>query len=353
MKTPLCLLWITLLMMELAWAQKPDSKVFTYQNPISNGITNGIRDAQIYQENGMYYLIGTAPEFWTGPNPGVRIFSSKDLLNWKSDGLLIDRSKLDSSVWYFDRFWAPELQKIKGKYYLTFNCRNEQEKYKHSHGCGVAVADNLMGPYKVVTETKPLTGGNDLTLFEDTNGKVYAFWNGAKKMFVCEINLKNMTLIGEPALIFTPDAGTWDAIGIEGPYCVKRDGQYYLFYSSWSRGYEIGYATASSPLGRWTKYAKNPIYGAQDKNTCEKNNLPFTDNPNGAFKAVGHNEIWKGPDGRLWISCHGILREPNAQPYLVIDPIDFVNGEIKATGPTSTRQTVPLPVVMGNKKAKK
>lgn len=94
---------------------------FTYTNPISSGIDGGIRDAQIFVEGDFYYLIGTSPPFWGGPNPGVRIFSSKDILNWKFEKLLISRSDMDSSVWHFDRFWAPEIHKINSKYYLLFN----------------------------------------------------------------------------------------------------------------------------------------------------------------------------------------------------------------------------------------
>lgn len=37
-------------------------------------------------------------------NPGIKIYSSDDLLNWKFEKLLIDRSKLDTTVWYLDRF---------------------------------------------------------------------------------------------------------------------------------------------------------------------------------------------------------------------------------------------------------
>jgi hypothetical protein len=58
----------------------------------------------------------------------------------------------------------------------------------------------------------------------------------------------------------------WDAIGIEGAYIIKRQNIYYLFYFSWTRWYEIGYATAPSITGPWTKAGNNPFYGFILKN---------------------------------------------------------------------------------------
>lgn len=317
------------------------NKFFSYTNPITNGIEGGIRDAQVFFDNGKYYMTGTSAPFWEGANPGVKLYSSDDLLNWKFEKLLIDRAKLDPSVWYYDRFWAPEIHKIKQKYYLLFNSRNQSERYKHSHGTAVAVADQLTGPYRILSEKKPFTGGNDLSFFEDTNGKVYAYWNGAKVMNAAEVDMGDMSIIGKPTQIFTPDPGTWDQIGIEGPYMFKRDGIYYLMYSSWTRGYEIGYATSRSPLGPFVKYINNPVYGAQSKEACQKAGLPFTGDINSPFRAVGHNEVFKGPDGRLWLSAHGIV--DGKDPSLVIDPIDFdPHGNIIAINPSYTTQTIKI-----------
>jgi xylan 1,4-beta-xylosidase len=326
-------------------AQKKD--LFEYQNPIRNGITNGMRDCQVFQDGGKYYLTGTSYPFWyrnNQKNPGVKIYSSDDLLNWKFEKLLIDRSKLDTTVWYLDRFWAPEIHKIQGKYYLSFNCVNQStvnHRVESLHS-GVAMADDLLGDYKVITHDEPLLKGNDLTLYEDDDGKVYAFNNHSKTIFVSEMDMGNVKAKGEPKACITAgtlENGDWDGISIEGAYCIKNEGQYYLFYSSWSRGYEIGYATADNPLGPWIKYEGNPVYGAQLKQTCEKNNLEFTGDPDSPWGAVGHNEVFTGPDGRLWISCHGISKEDRV-PFLVIDPIDFVDGVIKINGPTYTKQSI-------------
>ena len=322
-------------------------RYFTWKNPIRSGIPGGIRDAQIVKDNDTYYLIGGCPPFWLrdGHSPGIRLLSSKDILNWKVEGMLIERVKLDSSVWFYDRWWAPEIHKINEKYYLLFNCNNSTKTHAHPHGTAVAVSEQITGPYSILTYDEPFAFGNDLTFFQDDDSTVYAFWNGSKRMFAARVDMERMQPVfpdgqDSPQIIFRTSPDTWDSIGIEGPYCIKHEGIYYLFYSSWSRGYEIGYATAEHPLGPWTKYNGNPVYGAQNPAVCERNGLPYTGNPENPFRAVGHNEIWIGPDGRLWISCHGILKEGNTTPSLVIDPIWFENGEIKTNGTTWTEQRV-------------
>jgi len=66
-------------------------------------------------------------------------------------------------------------------------------------------------------------------------------------------------------------AGSWDELDVEGPKVVRgtRDWatklpRYHLFYHGYGtlaglRRYRIGVASASSPLGPWTKYAGNPV----------------------------------------------------------------------------------------------
>jgi len=339
---------------------------FTCRNPISEGLnSHGIRDCQVFREGGRWYLVGTEV-----PNPewgkrGVVLYGSDDLLRWQEEAFLIHRPRLPKDVWYRDRWWAPEIHRIGGRFYLLFNCRNETSDQPHPHGCGVAVAGELKGPYRVLTENEPFASGNDLTFFEDKDGKVFAFWNGEQRMFAAEVDMARMKPKGEPRIIFRPDTNTWDQVGVEAPWCIKRGGTYYLFYSSWSRGYEVGCATAKHPLGPWTKFPGNPIYGGQSKATCEKNGLPYTGDPASPFVAAGHNQTFTGPDGRLWLSCHAIagpqemlrsiksaglsddgvenrdraLRSGDA--FLCIDPIEFdADGNIRAMKPTWRAQTV-------------
>lgn len=315
---------------------------FNYQNP---NPALDVRDTVILPDNGKFYSIGTCPPYWSGPNPGVKLFVSDNMVDWKFETMLIDAEKLPPETWYKDRFWAPELHKIKGKYYLTFNCLNESEKYKHYHACGIAVADKITGPYKVMTPDKPLTPwpSNDLTLFEDEDGKVYAFfnngWTDVHRIYVAEMDMKNLQLKEKPIELFHQEAGTWDGSGVEGSAVVKNNGTYYLFYSSWTKGYAVGYATAKNIHGPYTKNKNNPLFGAWSKDgknvavrygkDIEDAKFPFT--------SLGHNQFFTGPDGRIWTSCH-TYATGHKDASMMIDPIWFENGEVKTTAPSYTPQ---------------
>ena len=78
---------------------------------------------------------------------------------------------------------------------------------------------------------------------------------------------------------------------MEGPTVVKWDGVYYLFYSAnhyKDMDYAVGYATASSPMGPWTKYDGNPIIRRDIVGE----------------KGSGHGDIFQGKDGQFYYVYH-------------------------------------------------
>lgn len=330
--------------------------VFTYQNPLSRSASgiNGLRDPFILRVDGTWYMTGTSKPFFEqlGDAPGVPLYSSSNLKTWKDEGLIIVRKP---GSWYQDRFWAPEIhvkQTLTGrKFYCTFNCFN---KDAHTgQGVGLAIADKIKGPYVILTPDKPLAPGNDADIFTDDDGQDYLFVAGVTARTV---DLANAAVGAETWPVVPGGAPTdWDTgagIGREGPEVIKIKGTYYCFYSSWGRGYEVGYATATNIHGPWKKAAQNPIYGAQSPAVCARYHKTYTQNPNVPYNQVGHGEPFIGPDGRWWISAHfgTNVRDPladarlngNCQPGY--DPLNFRSGVFLPTNPTWTPQTVPLPL---------
>lgn len=238
-----------------------ENGVFEWSNPIKYSLqgNKGLRDPFILKEGDYWYLTGTNyPYCLAKENPnndktlGVPLFKSTDLEEWEFVGIMVESPSNDErNKWYQDRFWAPELFHHNGKFYITVNCCAPDGS---NHGMLFAVADNIEGPYTIMNEDKPLFVGNDAHLFVDDDGKTYLY---GSDIWGVEIDLISLKTMGTKTNQIAPVNGStaWngrrDHVGLEGPYVMKRNSIYYLFYSTWSRGYEVGYAISDNPLKNW------------------------------------------------------------------------------------------------------
>jgi beta-xylosidase len=317
---------------------------FDYENPIR---TEPVRDPHIIKVGKTWYMTGTAYPFFEGtsqgPIPGVKLWSSTNLTQWKFVSLLVAPSK---DHWYKKRFWAPELFPYQGKWYLTFACP-EGDKPESPQSVGLAVADQITGPYRVLTEDKPLAEGNDATLFQDDDGKIYLFRSGISAI---QVDLLHAKTVGASFNVIEPGSdSSWDGtapggpqVGLEGPSVLKHGHNYYLLYASWGRGYEEGYATAPRITGPWLKYHNNPIYGAQDEEWSKIYKHEYTQAADIPYGQLGHGSPFIGPDGGVWFGCHGYLKGKGQQPHLVITPLTFDHEVIRMVA-TWTPQVIFLP----------
>tara|TARA_B110000444_G_scaffold25936_1_gene21382 strand:- start:1535 stop:1870 length:336 start_codon:yes stop_codon:yes gene_type:complete len=91
--------------------------------------------------------------------------------------------------------------------------------------------------------------------------------------------------------------------------------------------YRNGYGTADHTLYPRIKHEHNPVYGAQNKASCKKYNVEFSGDLYNPLAAVGQNKMFKGTDVRLWISCHGFLKNIEFHIWLWISLILFNYNE--------------------------
>ena len=119
----------------------------------------------------------------------------------------------------------------------------------------------------------------------------------ASQICVCEISDDLTNIIGEPITLFGPSE-SYDAIALgdqmwnEGPYVLKKDGEYYMTYSAncyHTRDYCICLAKATNPMGPFVK-ADGPIM------VCG--------NEGDDFSGPGHNAFFVDQDGRLQMTFH-------------------------------------------------
>jgi hypothetical protein len=338
-------------------AETAAGKAFTWSDPLPFRYSEGqtaprteLRDPCILCEGDTYYLVFTMWPFrgreekylgepYQGGSPGITLYSSKDLKAWRFENWLVKSSELPENCPYKNRFWAPEIHKMGGKFYLIFTADNWLRKeYNPAGSWGTAgyafvgVADKVTGPYEHITYIQG--GACDTTLFEDSDGKTYAFIP-RYNIDVQEIDLKGLArgevrLIGKPKKILAAENTD---IGIEakpdyleGPWVEKIGDKYCLFYAEVYRdkshpewlGYWTGAATADNVLG------------------------PYRKDPRGKVFAGGHLAVFGGPDGRRWFSYRGESSD-KAHGLLCIDPFDVgASGAVTTTAPTIGEQSTPL-----------
>ena len=274
----------------------------TYITDESANLTT-IRDPMIVVVDDTYYLTGTQPPYWDGINDGMHLWSSKDLKNFKYHGIIVKRSDMPESMWCRDRFWAPELFYDSGKFYATFSCRNENERFPHDFGVGLAVADKAEGPYEIVSTSAPVCSGIDGTIFKDDDGKLYIGANGTNDcgskmaLFLREFDGKTGKTYNPQIVCTTGDKGEWDCVGIEGQCVIKRNDIYFHWYSAWTGDkYYAGLMTSKSINGPWVKSPNNPIIKENEE-----------------YFLCGHNHSFKGLDGKDYVIFHAFCRYDEEQ----------------------------------------
>lgn len=337
--------------------------VFRYTNPITRDTAISMRDHCIIQVGKQWYCTGTSNPVWTGPNPGVRLLVSDDMIHWKQHSWLIDASKLPADCPYNGRFWAPEIHYIQSKYWLTVNSGKvtaDDPKGMKTHSIWLFSADSVTGPYKLVNGPLTPQYNNDATLFEDEDGKTYLYCSG-NGLFQAAIDLPSGKLKGSIEKFLDkkqPGYPDWMQGGIEGPFVIKKEGMYFMFFSTWTRGYEVGLLKAPTPLGPWKLVSDQPIFGTRKKGYRPElaagggySHLQFMDTED-PYCETGHNALFTGPDGQLWSSCHYLMYEQRPYPYsptlqpwetlpqLGIEPVYYHDGRFYMHNPTWTEQWV-------------
>lgn len=102
----------------------------------------GQADPFIFKSNGRFYI-------YTTGHDGIYAYSSDSLLDgWKFEGMVLTDGKHDS-------WWAPSVIELDGKYYMYNSFETEgytPDKGGHRGAMHVSVADNPLGPFKVVKQ---------------------------------------------------------------------------------------------------------------------------------------------------------------------------------------------------------
>ena len=286
-------------------------------------------DPFILLDKGVYYAYGTR-----SPN-GIAVARSRDLKHWQMGcGKSDEQLALHKKDTYGDKmFWAPEVYKVKGKYIMYYSAEE--------HTCA-AVADHPLGPFRQV-EQRPLISDMktiDNSLFFDKDGNPWmVFVKVGNQIWVTEMEKdclhvkeggirKEIIRATEPWEVTKPGAHI-----AEGPFVVYSKGTYILTYSCndfRNPDYAVGYATAKSPAGPWTKAAGNPILRRRD-----------------GCVGTGHHSLFRDRSGkwRIVYHVHNGTEPGQVQPRRMYIADLTISGpseapELKVTGKTIACEVV-------------
>lgn len=265
-----------------------------FYNPILQGC---YPDPSITRKGGDYYLVNSSFAMF----PGVPIFHSTDLVNWKQIGHVLDR---ESQLKVEDcgisaGVYAPAISYNKNN--DTFYMITTQ----FSGGFGNMVV-KTQDPMKGWSDPIKLQfGGIDPSLFFDDNGKAYLVHNdapdrgkeqyeGHRVIKIWDYDVENDRVIPGTDKIIV-DGGVdikKKPIWIEGPHIYKKDGRYYLMCAEGGTGgwHSEVIFVADDPKGPYTPAPSNPILTQRY----------FPQNRANKVDWAGHADLVEGPDGKYY-----------------------------------------------------
>ena len=209
-------------------------------NIISNPVLTGFHPDPSICRCGEDYFIATSTFEWF---PGVRIFHSRDLANWRLISRPLDRTALLDMKGNPDSggIWAPCLSYADGRFWLLYtDVKVIDAPWKNGRNY-LVTAQDIRGPWG-----KPISMGNggfDPSLFHDDDGRkyyVYRKWgprhhsNPNNHILLQEYFPKEQRLSKKRELLFT---GTQRKL-TEGPHIYKRGAYYYLLTAEGGTVYE-------------------------------------------------------------------------------------------------------------------
>ncbi len=243
-------------------------------------------DGGIIFHDGKYYLYGQAlrplgfdTEGRGGQvtERGVVMYSSCDLVTWKYEGVILStEDKEDSPLRPPMRFERPKILYNKKTKKFVLWCHYIKFPGDHSFGegggeAGVAVADNVTGPYRFLGTHRPIDNGGmvrDCTLYADEDGTGYFIYD-RDETFDLKTRCIHIVKLTEDYLHTTDE---YKRIGAmyrrESPAIFKR-GDYYYMITSDMTGWEANkakYFRAKSLMGEWEDMG-DPYIGDVQENS--------------------------------------------------------------------------------------
>ncbi|MFD7706394.1 glycoside hydrolase family 43 protein [Streptomyces sp. NPDC059785] len=233
--------------------------------------------------------------------PGVRLHHSRDLVDWRPLGGVLDSARLLDLTGCPDSggVWAPNLSYADGLFHLVFSNVS-------TYAAGFTDAPNYLvtaaspdGPW---SDPVPLHArGFDASLFHDVRDghdgpeswllNVVHDWRpghgGSAGLEATRYDRAARRLTGDPVRIALPQGADW----IEGPNLYRRGSWYYLLTADGGTGYghQVTVARARTLTGPYERDPHGPLITARD-------------HPDLPLQKAGHGSLVRTPGGQWYLA---------------------------------------------------
>lgn len=256
-------------------------------------IDRNFPDPDLLEVEGTYYAYATNDNA-----RNVQVARSSDGETWE---LATDDALPQLPTWVIPgKTWAPEVSEVSpGNFVMYFTATNFQPTLQ----CiGVATSTDPNGPFVAQGDGMLVCpedegGAIDASTFVDDDG-LHLVWKNDGNccgldtwISTAPLSPDGVTLTG-PAQRLIKQSLSWEGDLVEAPTIVKRDSTYILLYSANSYGddrYAIGYASAPSLAGPWTK---------------NEEPLLSTETSDGRYLGPGGQDLVVDDDGRAFLAFH-------------------------------------------------
>lgn len=262
-----------------------------FRNPILAGF---YPDPSITRAGDDYYLVNSSFSY----QPGVPIFHSKDLVNWKSLGhVLTTPTQLPLKNQQTSRgIYAPTIRHHQGVFYMITTLVDVRGNF-------LVTATDPAGPWSEPV-LLPEIGGIDPDIFFDDDGKAYIahndgpigepLYSGHRAIWLWEFDLSTKSVVKNSGRVIV-NGGTdlsKKPIWIEGPHLYKINGWYYLLCAEGGTAMDHSAVIfrSKSLTEPFISYANNPILTQRDLN-------PNRNNP---ITTAGHADLIQTKEGDWW-----------------------------------------------------
>lgn len=254
----------------------------TFTNPVVSGFAS---DPSVCRAGNDYYLVTSTFEYL----PGLPIYHSRDLVNWRLIGNALSR---ESQISFVGRkssqaIFAPTIRCEAGRFYIVTT---------DVGGIGnfFITATDPAGEWSDPVRLPEPVFGMDPSFFFDDDGTVYYTRHGGGRdggVYQARVDLKAGKLLEEPKLIWKGMGGIWP----EGPHLYKRDGWYYIMIAEGGTSYDhrITMGRSRSPWGPFEPHPDNPV-------------LTHRHLPEHPLQALGHADLVMTPQGEWWATLLAI-----------------------------------------------